>query len=91
LDYDRNYNDQILLYFLLLAFSSLVLVFNEIQPQRVEISRPEVLYFDELAHFEQMQALFFASSGIRSRSSDEKVAVMHQHLSGDFPVVLEIS
>jgi len=38
-----------------------------------------------------MQALFFASSGTRSRSSDEKVAVMHQHLSGGFPVALAIS
>jgi hypothetical protein len=50
-----------------------------------------VLYTYELAHFEQLQALFFASSGTRSRSSDEKVAVMHQHLSGGFPVALEIS
>jgi hypothetical protein len=38
-----------------------------------------------------MQALFFASSGTRSRSSEEKVAVIHQHLSGGFPVALEIS
>jgi hypothetical protein len=38
-----------------------------------------------------MQALFFDSSGTRLRSSDEKVAVMHQHLSGDFPVALAIS
>jgi hypothetical protein len=45
----------------------------------------------ELAHFEQMQALFFASSGTRSRSPDEKVAVMHQQLSGGFPVALAIS
>jgi len=44
-----------------------------------------------VTHFEQMQALFFDSSGTRSRSSDEKVAVMHQHLSGDFPVTLAIS
>jgi hypothetical protein len=28
-----------------------------------------------------MQALFFVSSGTRSRSADEKVAVMHQHTS----------
>jgi hypothetical protein len=55
------------------------------------ISRPEVLYSDELAHFEQTQALFFASSGTRSRSAEEKVAVMHQHFSGGFPVALEIS
>jgi hypothetical protein len=51
----------------------------------------EVLYSDGLAHFEQMQALFFASSGTRSRSSDERVAVMHQQDSGGFPVALEIS
>jgi len=66
-------------------------VFNEKWSQYVEISRPEVLYSDGLAHFEQMQALFFASSGTRSRSSDEKVAVMHQHFSGGFPVALAIS
>jgi len=55
------------------------------------MSRPEVLYFDGLAHFEQMQALFFASSGTRSRSAGEKVAVIHQHFSGGFPVALAIS
>jgi hypothetical protein len=55
------------------------------------MSRPEVLYSDELAHFEQMQALFFALSGTRSRSADEKVAVIHQHFSGGFPVALAIS
>jgi hypothetical protein len=38
-----------------------------------------------------MQALFFASSGTLSRSSDEKVAFMHQQGSGGFPVALEIS
>jgi hypothetical protein len=38
-----------------------------------------------------MQALFFASSGTRSRSADEKVAVIHQHFSGGFPVALAIS
>ena len=38
-----------------------------------------------------MQALFFATSGTRSRSSDEKVAVMHQQDSGCFPVALAIS
>jgi hypothetical protein len=38
-----------------------------------------------------MQALFFASSGTRSRSSDEKVAVIHQQDSGGFPVALENS
>ena len=38
-----------------------------------------------------MQALFFASSGTRPRTSDEKVAVMHQQDSGGFPVALEIS
>jgi hypothetical protein len=91
LDYDRNYNDQILLYFLLLAFSSLVLVFYENWSQSVQISRQEVLYSDGLAHFEQMQALFFASSGTRSRSAAEKVAAIHQQDSGGFPVALEIS
>jgi hypothetical protein len=65
--------------------------FYEKWSQRFEINRPEVLYSDELAHFEQMQALFFASSGTRSRSAEEKVAVMHQHFSGGFPVALEIS
>jgi hypothetical protein len=44
-----------------------------------------------LAHFEQMQALFFATFGTRSRSSDEKVGVMHQQDSGGFPVALAIS
>ena len=38
-----------------------------------------------------MQALFFASSGTRSRSSDEKVAVMHQQDSGGFLVALAVS
>ena len=38
-----------------------------------------------------MQALFFASTGTRSRTSGEKVAVMHQQDSGGFPVALEIS
>jgi len=39
-----------------------------------------------------MQALFFASSGTRPRTtSGEKVAVMHQQDSGGFPVALEIS
>jgi hypothetical protein len=50
-----------------------------------------VLFTIELAHFEQTQALFFASSGTRSRSSEEKVAVIHQQVSGGFPVALEIS
>jgi hypothetical protein len=45
----------------------------------------------ELAHFEQMQALFFASSDTRSRSSDEKDDVMHQQDSGGFSVALAIS
>lgn len=45
----------------------------------------------DATHFEQMQALFFASSGTRSRSADEKVAVMHQHFSGGFPVAMAIS
>jgi|Laugrefa1bdmlbdn_1035148.scaffolds.fasta_scaffold10715_1 hypothetical protein len=49
------------------------------------------LYSNGLAHFEQMQALFFASTGTRSRTSGEKVAVMHQHLSGGVPVALAIS
>ena len=44
-----------------------------------------------LAHFSQIQALFLASSGTRSRSSDEKVAVMHQQASGGLPVALAIS
>jgi hypothetical protein len=34
--------------------------------------------FEEEKHFSQIQALFKASSGTRSRGSDEKVAVMHQ-------------
>jgi hypothetical protein len=38
-----------------------------------------------------MQALFFASSGTRPRTSDEKVAVMHQQVSDGVPVALEIS
>jgi hypothetical protein len=44
-----------------------------------------------MTHFEQMQALFFASSGTRSRTFDEKVVVMHQHFSGGVPVALAIS
>ena len=44
-----------------------------------------------LAHFSQIQALFLASSGTRSRSSDEKVAVMRQQALGGFPVALAIS
>jgi hypothetical protein len=50
-----------------------------------------LLCTEGVAHVEQMQALFFASSGTRPRTSEEKVAVMHQHLSGGVPVALAIS